>query len=281
MTIIFHIGLPKTASTFLQKHVFPKVLSSNEYAFGEAAKAILKSGSCPNESRFLLSAEAWSNALISGGYKRNFRSFLNQIDAFPQERIRIIFFVRRHEDWLVSAYLQLAKSARFKPDRFSHYIQSFEAYDLSWHRRILDLSAYPIFVCRYESFASDPNLWVKKILSFIGCSETVDLTNTASGRYINLTPSTSLGLMLVRAMMITTNFPDMVSQKIIGRRLIFGQNGRTDFARVWIRDRVIRGVDSIPGQKPLKEILMKQIPLSEKMFFHEDWKRCEAYMSLD
>lgn len=278
MTLALHIGLPKTASTHLQKHVFPTFLSDCQYAFGEDAKRMLRTGSIPKEQTLLLSAEAWSNSLWGGGYTNNFHRFLSQVEKLRRDDIKILFFIRDHEEWLISAYLQLAKAAFFKPRTFSKFITMFDQADISWAQRISDLNDYPIFVCRYEDFFKQPDIWTDKMADFIGLERYErDCLDNVSSR-INLTPKTAISLALVRSVTVTTEFPDMVLKKMTGQRVLFGGNGRADFIRVWLRDKLITLADGIPGLLPIKDRFLNEIPRDMRSFFSDDIEKCREYI---
>jgi len=279
MTLALHIGLPKTASTYLQKHVFPSFLKRHQYAFGEEAKSILRSGCIPKHPIVLLSAEAWANSLWGNGYLDNFHKFKSQTKNLKRDDIKILFFIRDHEEWLISAYLQLAKAALFRPRTFSKYLTKFDEADLSWSRRISDLQDYPVFVCRYEEFVRNPSIWTNKIAQFIGLEgyEYAPLIDAPS--QINLTPKTALSLALVRSITVGTEVPDMAFKKFVGRRLLFVKNSRADFLRVWVRDKLIRAGDCIPGLLPIKHRYRHQIPASMRDHFREDINACRRYIS--
>lgn len=279
MTLSIHIGLPKTASTHLQKSVFPRLLTEDQYAFGEQAKALLRLGpNLPAKTR-LISAEAWSNSLYGNGYKTNFSQFLNLINNLQREDIRILLFIRNHEDWLVSAYLQLAKAAFRKPRTFREHLFSFTDLDLSWSKRIADLQSFPLLVIRYEDFIENPEGHTATIGDFISATIKEPAGQEEKNRErINLTPQTRVSLALVRGMTLSTELPDLAFKKVLGRRLIFGGNGRADFCRVWARDTLIRTTDSLPGLEPIKDVLIKQIPNSMRYRFEADMRSCRQHL---
>lgn len=278
MTLSIHIGLPKTASTHLQKEIFPSLLNEDQYAFGERAKALLRLGPNIPKRTSLISAEAWSNSLSGNGYQTNFRQFLNLLRNLPREDIRILFFIRNHEDWLASAYLQLAKAAFNKPRSFREHLSSFSEIDLSWSKRIEDLKSFPLLVIRYEEFIKNPEDYTKKIGDFIGASTKKPPIQRTSKKRINLTPKTRASLAIVRSITLTTELPDLALKKFLGRRLIFGGNGKADFCRVWIRDSLIRATDSLPGLSPIKDVLISQVPDSMRYRFQSDMQECRQHI---
>lgn len=278
-SLTIHIGLPKTASTYLQKVVFPGFLSHEEFAFGERAKKMLQSEHHLPSSVKVLSAEAWSNSLLAGGYENNFCRFIANLNNVKRRKVKILFFVRNHEDWLVSSYLQLAKASYWKPKTFRKYIQSFGDCDLSWARRIEDLSGQKTLICEYEAFRKNKEFWVQEIVKFMG-GVPLDMKKLKnSEKKMNATPNTMLSLWLARGLALGTEFPDLTFKKVFGRRLIFGGNSRADFARVWVRDALIHLADELPGSDPLKEKLEIQIPQSMRTIFEEDRRAIGKYLA--
>lgn len=102
--IIFHIGLHKTGTTFLQNEYFPKLpltyLSGSEpfYKILEIIKA--------NDKKILLSEENFSGQLFSGRKDQQFFDTISSIkSAFPEAKIIIGF--RNHIEFIVSSYKQM------------------------------------------------------------------------------------------------------------------------------------------------------------------------------
>jgi hypothetical protein len=278
VTLTIHIGLPKTASTHLQKEIFPNLLSEDQYAFGERAKELLRLGPDLPKRTSLISAEAWSNSLFGNGYQKNFSQFLSLVNNLQRDDIRILFFIRNHEDWLASAYLQLAKAAFNKPRSFREHLSSFSEIDLSWLRRIEDLKGFRLLVIRFEDFIKSPEGYTEKIGNFIGATPKNSADQDESNKRINLSPKTRVSLGLVRGITVTTELPDLALKRIFGRRFIFGGNGRADFCRVWARDSLIKATDSLPGLKPIKDVLISQVPDSMRHRFQADMRECQQYI---
>ena len=90
--ITFHLGLPKVASTFLQKEIFPNL---NNISFHRKRKF--------NEYKNLKEEKLTCSHLFSSEYDRGLEETVDEITGlFPDAKI--IFLVRRHDKWILSKY---------------------------------------------------------------------------------------------------------------------------------------------------------------------------------
>ena len=143
-TVFLHIGLPKTGSTFLQKRVFPqlshlKVISMprNEH-FRESGTRLLGSVFSRSDTIWLHYADQIFEALLQPGWQSDQRDILISDEVIGRstsrqalcaghlagmksalkdrgiERFKLLFFVRRQDEWLASHYAQVS-DRREKP----------------------------------------------------------------------------------------------------------------------------------------------------------------------
>jgi hypothetical protein len=170
--IIIHIGLHKTATSFLQQEIFPK-LDVDFYCQPRSREFL---GIKTKQKKILISNEA-----LSG------KPHLNPIDSNERIRIanslhllfpnaRIIVGIRNKEDWYNSLFKQYSKaSATYNKQTFNNMFDKgyldFDSY--TNHLKSLFPSVY---VYHFEMLKEDPKKFVDGICKFIG-EPTPDFTN--------------------------------------------------------------------------------------------------------
>lgn len=95
--VYFHVGLPKTASTFLQRRVFPYLKGICYYKKHDFKKHLKKLNAC-SESRILLSYEFNPHPGDRDG-----EAYLEFVSNAHEKVFPIIVF-RKHSSWLSSRY---------------------------------------------------------------------------------------------------------------------------------------------------------------------------------
>lgn len=161
--VFFHVGLGKTASTFLQKKIFPNLRGVHYVParrYGKSKKIIRES--------------AARKILISREFDRQFEEEARRFAKdFPEARLIIVF--RRHDEWIASQYKRHVKNGFFMP---------FEAFlDIDrdqghWKKQELDYQGklnviYECFVHRpliliYDDLIGRPQEFIGKITSYLG-----------------------------------------------------------------------------------------------------------------
>ena len=131
--VYFHIGLHKTATTWLQRHLFPNLPGVNCLVTKRIADITKPQGDAPT---LIVSHEALSGTLSSekqpGDNKKRLTETLCSIAAVAPGAPIIIGF-REHRSWLSAAYAQKAKKQGVKLER---YVATFSREDLSWCRSL-------------------------------------------------------------------------------------------------------------------------------------------------
>jgi hypothetical protein len=166
--IFFHIGLHKTATSWLQTQLFPnldgvKVLRARR--FGEISRYLRDCG----VETLLVSHEDLGGTIARckepGDSERRLKVTLAAIgDTAPHAAIIIGF--REHSAWLNSAYAQRAKK---NPYGLDSYAASFSADELSWCRtlRSIEASCDRVFAFLYEELLHGPHTLVDDLCRFL------------------------------------------------------------------------------------------------------------------
>ena len=158
--IYFHVGLPKTGSTFLQKNFFPKLknikyINTNKYR------------RCIN----IIQKTNYNNYLISREFDRELEYEIKKITAaFPETKIIIVF--REHKKWISSQFKKYSKNG-------FHY--SFENFfnenntgfwkdeDMIYKKKIEIIkkhSKHKPLVLNFEELKSNPYSYLTKISNY-------------------------------------------------------------------------------------------------------------------
>ena len=138
-TIFWHVGLGRTATTFMQTQIFPKlkdVYYINKKNFKKADEIIKQNP----HNKYLLSHE------FSRGLYEALRNFARK---YPDARIIIVF--RRHDKWIASHYRRVVKNGQ--PYMFKEY---FDVDNDEGVWKIDDLYYYPKLECIEKNFNHKP-----------------------------------------------------------------------------------------------------------------------------
>ena len=213
--IVFHIGLHKTGTTFLQKEVFPNIPDLNflgkmgEELMDIIYQDILYFDEKKNKERIkkkinlnkinLVSNEALSGDPQNGGFYRE--RILEKInECFPNSKI--ILFIRRQDEWAISNYKGSVRNGTNLSLK-NFFLPAIEP-SKSWIRRypnptIEIFKFYPYIkfmielfghdnclILPYEILKKDHNVAINKLCEFIGVSKpkySNTLRNYSYGKY--------------------------------------------------------------------------------------------------
>lgn len=184
--IVLHVGLHKTATTFLQEEVFPK-LDETKVNFinltGQTNADTVLGISLDCNRINLISREGFS------GFPYEIEKDYPSMTATMRERIavnlykmfphaRVIIGVRDKEDWLHSLFRQHAK---MKPN-----LASFKEFRKRFDDRYLDFEGYisllevlfkDVYVYKFETLKEDYQEFTDGICKFIGVDTPDDVEN--------------------------------------------------------------------------------------------------------
>lgn len=197
--IFFHIGLHKTATSWLQNHLFPnldgvKVLRAQH--FEEISRYIRDGG----PETLLVSHEEMGGTIgrrrEPGDSERRLKETLAAI-AVAAPHAAIIIGFREHSAWLHSACSQRAKK---HPTKLDSYAESFSADELSWCRilGLIEASCDAVFAFLYEELPHSPHALVDDLCRFLGVKPPSDLDDLLDVRE-NPSPRSLQGQLLSRS----------------------------------------------------------------------------------
>ena len=194
--VFFHIGLHKTATTWFQRQLFPRLAGIRYRRSKRIKETFARQG---NGSILLISHESLSGTLATdkrpGDYKGRLAQSLAEISAVKRDAAIIVGF-REHASWLGAAHAHKAKKEGVD---FEHYVGTFSVEDLSWSRS-LDLiestsgSVFPFF---YEELQSAPELLIEDLCRFLGTSPPANLSEVMARRE-NPSPRSLAGQLVSR-----------------------------------------------------------------------------------
>jgi hypothetical protein len=164
--IYFHIGLHKTASTWLQTRLFPGLEGVKLFRTRDLEQLDLSGG----RETVIVSHEGLSGALVPkhpGERTARLEQDLKQIESLAPDRAIIVGF-REHKSWLQSAHAQKAKKG--STISRAQYVSSFSLRDLQWCEMLtrLEQSTPAVFPFLFEELVSDPKSLVSDLCRFLG-----------------------------------------------------------------------------------------------------------------
>lgn len=165
--IIIHLGLHKTATTFLQKEIFPKLEGVKFFDLSNTEKnvSVLTIELDKNKIN-LISNEELSGRPYKMSAKQRDILLKNLKKVYPNAKI--IIGLREKDEWIESLYKQYIK---MKPTGTrSYFMEHFDKAYLD-HESYVDLikSLFDdVYIYHYEKLKSKPNEFVDGICKFIG-----------------------------------------------------------------------------------------------------------------
>ena len=167
--IFFHLGMPKVASTYLQRIIFPKLKNAQFY---KKRKFL--------EYKRIDSTKLDTNIIFSSEKDRELKDALDDILRIHPEA-KVILLLRSHEDWILSRYKYHIR--KFGSYSFKEFIDIdsnlgyWKTEELLFSRKIeyiLSHSKHSPLILNYDLLKSSPDIFVKKICDYIGA--TIDPT---------------------------------------------------------------------------------------------------------
>jgi hypothetical protein len=205
--VFFHIGLYKTATTWFQRQLFPRLdgveVVRTKYIDRIAAHLNTVTSSANAPQTIIVSHESLSGSishkLRPGASCAKLATNLKLIADLVPDRSIIIGF-REHGSWLQSAFAQKAKK-NFGIDQES-YVTAFSLDDLSWCRTLetIDESCPSVFPFLYEELLRAPEALVDDLCRFIGKAKPPNLDQLLKVRE-NPTPRSEIGQLVSRSLL--------------------------------------------------------------------------------
>lgn len=184
MRILLHVGVYKTGSTLVQKHIVwegQKQLNDAGFVYTTELgrfleRRVVKNGEIGPFNKFLSKWKgnnAGKDAMISieglfaesmyslAGGERNADLIQKAMDG---NEVKVVAFVRRQDTYIESTYSQWVKS--IKPIEFAQYKKQFDIYKLHWPKYLKPfLDRFDIYVFPYEDLLTNPQRYVDNLFS--------------------------------------------------------------------------------------------------------------------
>ena len=160
--IFVHLGLPKTASTFLQILAFPK-LEGIQYFRKRKFKHFVELANASSEKKLLFTTES----------DRGFDKKLDQvIQNFPDAKIILVF--RRQDKWIASKYKyyirkhgHLSFKDFFDLENDKGFWKKEELYFMPYIDLIKKVSPHPPLVLTFDELKKDHQHFIKRIVTYL------------------------------------------------------------------------------------------------------------------
>jgi hypothetical protein len=168
--VVVHVGLHKTATTFLQREIFPKLENVNFIKLNAGHPGDILYVELDDSRINVISSESLSGYPflvhddVDAACRDRMAIRLNRI--FPNARI--IVGIRDKDDWLQSLYKQYFKTRPMNTEKT--FLEFFDEGYLD-HEGYISLlrELFPeVYVYRYEQLCDSPDDFVKGICDFIG-----------------------------------------------------------------------------------------------------------------
>ncbi|MFC2130098.1 sulfotransferase domain-containing protein [Bacteroidota bacterium] len=160
--IFFHVGLGKTATTFLQYKVFPKFKGVYYIQRTKYKKSIQ-----------IIQKTNYDKYFVSNEFDRQFeREVTNFAKYYPDAKIIIV--LRRHDSWIASQYRRFVKNGFDKP--FEQFIdidndkgkwKQRDLYYFSKLQMIQELFSVKPLVLFYDELKKEPMSFIDRIVKYM------------------------------------------------------------------------------------------------------------------
>lgn len=179
MDVIFHVGYPKTASTWLQRKFFPQIVSHTYVDLAETNNIFVRVDSLGFDAAHVRNQFSGCNGVLFSSeglvtifkhgwdYANTFIANAQKMHAtFPQAKVLLL--LRRQQSMICSAYMQHVKNGgNYSLRKFLYGGRSFSFDHLMYHRVIeyydFLFGADNVFVYLYEEFNESPQLFIRKL----------------------------------------------------------------------------------------------------------------------
>lgn len=254
--IYFHAGMMRTASTFLQKTVFPELtgiqyISKKQY--GKAHEIIAES----DAEKILVSFEL-NNTL-----------FYNHLERFAKKYpgAGIILVLRRHDKWIASHYKRAIKNG-FHED-FRKYFD-IETDAGRWKKE--DLLYYPKLTWVQQQFTKPPLILFHKELR--------EQPKTFLSKILHYTGAKSSGNISFKPRHTSYTEKQLLFKRWVNHHTIFKESfDKKESPFLKLSNKFLRYILlNLPLLIPFKTSQQELVPKSDKekikKYFEEDWKQC-------
>ncbi len=261
--IYFHVGLGKTASTYLQNRFFTK-LKGIHYIHTSLYK----------KSKKIIQQTDHPKYLVSREFDQQLESEVKWFSSdFPDAKT-IVFF-RRQDGWIASQYKRFVKNGF--PGTFAEFIDVekdngyWKKEDLLFYPKLKTLEHYfkskPL-VLFYEEFKKDPIPVFNKLCDFMGAEYDINEVDL-SPKHVSYNEKQLKVIRKIGWRFFRPNMPPIKNPVLRFLRRIY---------HMAIRYPILYGALLVPESWVNPEPLIPPAELEKvKKVFEEDWNRCQEY----
>ncbi len=163
--IYFHLGMPKVASTFFQKEIFPNLSEVTFYPKHQFHKY-----------KQLSTNGLTGKYLFTSEKDKGLEQTVDEIlKLFPSARI--ILFIRRHDDWILSKYrYRLRKFGREYFEEFidiesdTGYLKRQQLFYRNKIEYIEKICRHKSLIITHDVLKEDPEVFLEQLTKYMNCS---------------------------------------------------------------------------------------------------------------
>lgn len=189
-TIIFHVGLPKTGTTYLQRNCFPRLFHElntdipQEIGYFEYKRLLgghewdKKPGdgivhdwvSKYEGCNLFVSSEDICGENDPAVDFELFKSRVKHLHELERDGyfVKVIFVVRRHESWLRSAYIDKLKTRKrsWNVKNLDDFALRAGRKGVRWTPFLIELNRFELLALDYDCLLKRPDLFIRDIVDF-------------------------------------------------------------------------------------------------------------------
>lgn len=260
--IYFHLGLPKVASTYLQRDIFPNLQNAHFYKKHKFIKY-----------KTIDSAQLEAHTIFSSEMDRGLEDTLDHILSLHPEA-RIILLIRSHEDWVLSRYkYHLRKFGSYSLEEFLDLDNNqghWKTEELLFSKKIEYIHEeckHKPLILNYDLLKQDRASFLKLLTNYLGCNlEQGTSTSSVRNRSFN-----KKQLILLRRFNKSYPYIEKKTSSKILNKLHYRY-------RQYIL-HIMAFLFRFFPKSAANETLVNQDYLQRiKAFYAEDWKECLRYV---
>ena len=171
--VVFHIGLHKTGTTWLQKVLFPTLPGISVHRSRDFSKIDRMIDQRDPSRTLIVSHEGMSGSHSvrkqPGEREQRLLENIGQIKQTCPEAC-IAVGLREQSSWLNASFAEKAKKERVGPHEF---VDGFSPSELMWCKILdaIDIAGVPAFCFLYEELVHDPQVLISDMCRFLGTAE--------------------------------------------------------------------------------------------------------------
>jgi hypothetical protein len=282
-----HIGMPKSGSTFLQQHIFPKVSMGSELnVHGEkkdsvkvvfdALKVKQEKGLNAGEIRILSNESLcglWHRGVKFSGWEC-FRAFVSECKKMESGSV-LLFVLRDLRSYSWAMYLDQLKKGKIKKG-YGEFLSQFSYEDLSIEKRLTEMQDLNSIVLWHKDLIEEQEAALSVIANFSGASN-FDFGDLG-GMTSNLTPKKDISIFAHRYFCKISTYIERFekcinegSYRLVGKRYI----PEHYIARKNRRDALTRKIENLPFGKALRR---EKAPDEWEAFFSSDMSKSKIIL---